>query len=377
MAKIVLIGAYPESLVYFRGELIKSMIAKGHHVVTMAAPAEAEIVERIIACGAEFIPYPVERSGVNPLKDAQTFLFLKKELSRIEPDVVLAYTIKPVIWGGLACRAVSGTRFYAMIEGLGFSFNSDTRLRTMLKALVIKMYRLSLLNAEKIFFLNKDDPIVFLSHKIVSSNKCVHIDGIGIDLNHFKATGFPERPIVFLSIARLLNQKGIRIYAEAASLVKKRYPDVLFRLLGIPDQSPDGIPIEEIQKWHDTKCIEYLGVTDDVRPYLGSCHVFVLASFYGEGLPRTIMEAMSTGRPILTTDNVGCRETVMPGQNGFLVSPKDAKGLAERMIWFVEHPDAIVHMGKISRFIAEHRFDVKKINCEICTIMGIGNSTDG
>jgi glycosyltransferase involved in cell wall biosynthesis len=175
----------------------------------------------------------------------------------------------------------------------------------------------------------------------------------------------------FLLIARLLHEKGIREYAQAARKVKKRYPDAVFNLLGPADPSPDGVPLEEVQKWHDQGVIRYLGATNDVRPHLSVCHIYVLPSYYGEGLPRTIIEAMATGRPILTTDNVGCRETVIPGENGFLVPVRDVDALAERMIWFIEHREEWERMGRRSREMAEERFDVRIINRELMGIMGL------
>ena len=191
-----------------------------------------------------------------------------------------------------------------------------------------------------------------------------------VNLIHFKQKStFPEG-CVFLTLGRLLGDKGFREYATAAALVKKRYPDVVFKLVGPNDPSPDSIPVNEVQSWHEKGWIEYCGATNDVRPFLEECSVFVLASYH-EGMPRTVLEAMSVGRPILTTDVPGCRETVDPGENGFLVPKADAEALAERMIWFIENSDKWKTMGIKSREIAEERFDVRKVNDKLISILGL------
>jgi glycosyltransferase involved in cell wall biosynthesis len=169
-------------------------------------------------------------------------------------------------------------------------------------------------------------------------------------------------------MGRLLGEKGFREYVSAAELVKKRFPEAIFRLVGSEDPSPDGIPLSEVQEWHNEGWIEYCGSTKDVRPFLNDCSVFVLPSYH-EGMPRTVLEAMSVGRPILTTDVPGCRETVISGENGFLVAKANAEALAERMIWFVENQDMWQKMGNKSRQLAEERFDVRMVNNKLISIL--------
>jgi glycosyltransferase involved in cell wall biosynthesis len=233
------------------------------------------------------------------------------------------------------------------------------------------LYRLALRNAQNIIFQNADNRDVFVGLNIAPLEKCTIVDGSGVNVQRFAKISLSQDSPTFLLIARLLKEKGIREYAQAAKMVRKQYPDARFKLLGGEDPSPDGVPLAEIQHLHDQGVIQYLGTTSDVRPYLAGCHVYVLPSYYGEGLPRTIIEAMATGRPILTTDNVGCRETVVPGENGFLVPVRNANALAERMIWFIEHRDQWEKMGKQSRKMAEERFDVRVINRELMGIMGL------
>ncbi len=197
-----------------------------------------------------------------------------------------------------------------------------------------------------------------------------------MNLKHFKESCLPQGSLVFLTIARLLGDKGLREYAEAAGIVKKRYPDVIFNLVGPLDPSPDGIPSEEVEAWHISGSLSYLGPAADVRPFVEQCHVYVLASYH-EGMPRTVLEAMSMGRPILTTDVPGCRETVLPSKNGYLVPKQQTEALAQRMIWFIENREQCEQMGKASRLLAEERFDVRKINAQMMRIMGLSEKIDG
>ncbi len=337
----------------------------------MAAPASPQINRQIKDLGAGFYPFPVQRNGLNPWEDIQTFTSLCKTFRQTKPDIVMAYTIKPVIWGGLAAWLAGNIRFHGLITGLGFAFEGYGFKRKMLKIIVSLLYRFALLNARRVIFQNPDNRDVFVELNIVPSEKCAIVNGSGVNVQHFTMTSFASSHPTFLLIARLLSEKGIREYAQAARKVKTRHPDAVFNLLGPEDPSPDGVPLDEIQNLHDEGVIQYLGSTNDVRPHLAACHVYVLPSYYGEGLPRTIIEAMATGRPILTTDNVGCRETVIPGENGFLVSVRDADALAERMIWFIEHRGEWERLGKRSREMAEEWFDVRIINKELLGIMGL------
>jgi glycosyltransferase involved in cell wall biosynthesis len=335
----------------------------------MSAPASIEQIQKIEALGAQFRSYHVQRNGLNPMRDIQTFFALRKLFHELKPDIVLAYTIKPVIWGGLAARGLKAVSFFALIPGLGFAFQGTGMMRKVLTKTVASFYRASLKNANGVIFQNPENRDEFINRHIARPEKCSVVAGSGVDLLHFSEADFPESAPTFLCIARLLGEKGLREYAQAAQIVKQRYPDAVFRLLGSADPSPDGIPLTEIHEWQNKRFVEYLGVTDDVRPYLYDSHIFVLPSFYGEGLPRSILEAMAVGRPILTTDNVGCKETVVQGENGFLVPVRDAEALAERMIWFIEHRDQWQRMGQASRRMAEERFDVHTINTQLLSIL--------
>ena len=373
--KVLVIGATQESLSNFRGNLIRAMVSLGNEVTAMASDSAEGARSTIESLGVDFLPFPISRCGLNPVQDVKTMIALRRVYSQLQPDIVLAYTSKPVIWGGIALRGLrNSTKFYALITGLGYAFRSRTMNQSMLNRLVTVLYRLALSRAEAVIFQNRDDLGVFSEMGIVAHRKCALVNGSGIDLESFPVAPFPEKGIEFLCISRLIGQKGLREYVEAAKKVKKYYPQAVFRLLGGEDPSPDGISIAEVSMWQRNGLIEYGGEVEDVRPYLAACHVFVLPSFYREGLPRSILEAMATGRPILTTDNVGCRETVKKGINGCLVPVRDSELLAERMIWFIEHRDQINVMGEMSRSMAEEHFDVHKVNKEMLHIMKINTN---
>jgi glycosyltransferase involved in cell wall biosynthesis len=336
----------------------------------MASDDEPAVSEALEIMGARYRPYPVRRTGMNPLHELRTLRALRAAFRDLQPDVVLAYTIKPVVWAGLAARRQPAARFVAMIEGLGWSFQGRGIAKRVLRALVSRLYRLALARADCIVFLNSDNRDVFAGARIAPADRCAVVDGAGVDTESFSPAPFPPGPPVFLTIARLLGDKGLREFAEAARRVRARYPAAVFRLVGPPDDSPDGIPLSEVRGWASNGVVEYEGAATDVRPHLADCHVYVLASHH-EGMPRTVLEAMAMGRPILTTDAPGCRETVIPGENGFLVPPGDAAALAERMAWFIENPDRLAPMGERGRAIAVERFDVSRINERMMAILEV------
>jgi glycosyltransferase involved in cell wall biosynthesis len=376
MAKILVVGALPLSLVNFRGDLIRALVGAGHEVVAMADSAPDGLVRDIESLGARFRPFPVQRNGMNPVRDLATLRALRRAFLELRPDVVLAYTIKPIIWGGLALRGLPEVRFFALVTGLGFAFQGGGFYRTGLARLATRLYRASLRRASRVIFQNQDNLSEFVGRRITRPESAAVVNGSGVDVRRFMKSALPAGNAVFLLIARLLREKGLREFAGAARLVKSKYPEVVCRLVGPPDPSPDGLPLAEVMSWDAQGLVEYLGETQDVRPHLAASHVFVLPSYH-EGMPRTILEAMATGRPILTTEVPGCRETVVPGENGFLVPRGDVKALAERMAWFMEHRERWESMGERSRQMAEERFDVEKVNRELLKLMALGTGRSG
>jgi glycosyltransferase involved in cell wall biosynthesis len=368
LSRIVVVGAYPQSLVNFRGDLLKALVAAGHDVTAMSAEAAPDEIARLADIGVAFRSFPIFRNTISPVTDLQTWRALRAAFRLLKPDVVLAYTIKPVIWSGFALKGTSRPRFYALVTGLGFAFQGDGLVRRSLRQLVIRLYRSALARASRIIFQNTDNRDAFVSRQIVAMEKCAIVNGSGVHLDRFDVSPLPETGVVFLTMGRLLGDKGFREFAEAAQRVKAAYPDAVFRLVGQEDPSPDGIRQSEIRAWVAAGWLEHIDWTSDVRPLLRECHVYVLASYH-EGMPRTVLEAMAMGRPILTTDVPGCRDTVVAGENGYLIPERNAAALAERMIWFIEHRDQWARMGARSRALAEDRFDVHKVNGALLRIM--------
>ena len=365
---IVVIGVEPSSLVNFRGELLKSMSTHGSVVTTLSnMPTNIQMTNlKTLNVKNKFITF--SRGKLSVVSDLKVFFELIKKIRETDPSMILAYTIKPVIWGGLASKFCK-VDFYALITGLGFSFQGDTFKRKLLTKLVVFLYRSALKDSRAVIFQNIDNRDVFVNRGIVNLSKTHVLNGSGVNVERFSIVDFPKgSSIKFLCIARLLSEKGLREYAEAAKIVKNKFPDVGFNLIGPEDSSPDAILLNEVGSWSDY--INYKGSTDDVRPYIKESHVYVLPSYH-EGLPRSTLEAMSMGRPVLTTNAVGCKETVEEGVNGFIVPVGSVIKLAEKMIWYVENKNKIESMGKESRRIVEDKFDVYKVNKEMLRIMGI------
>lgn len=308
---------------------------------------------------------------MNPLLDILNAWRLSIQLRRLAPDVTLGYFIKPVIFGTLAAWWAGVPARFAMIEGLGFVFTSSERKlsfkRRLLKCLVMGLYRVALSKAQRVFFLNPDDISEFVTAGLLPVEKAFRLGGIGVDLAAWKKSESVTHPITFLLVARLLREKGIVEYAEAARKVKKLYPETRFVLLGAVDDNPGAITAADVSGWVQEGVLEWHGHVP-VRPWLTQTSVYVLPS-YREGVPVSTQEALAMGRPVITTDVPGCRETVVNGVNGFLVPVRDAEALAKKMLIFLKRPELITLMGQASRVLAEERFDVHKINQRLIDVL--------
>jgi len=370
LAKIVIISHYSPSLINFRGDLIRAMVELGHKVICLGP--EAGFEQPLQELGADYRQIPLHRTGLNPLKDVKTLFSLRKVLKEIKPDIVFSYTVKPIVYGSIAAHMAGVRRMYALISGLGYVFIGQTFKQRLLTQIVAFLYRRGLKYNQVVFFQNPDDLHLFVSKSIVPiTAKPVLVNGSGVNIEKFAFAPPKLSPVTFLLIARLIKDKGILEYVESARLLKQKYPDAKFQLLGPLDINPAAITQEQLERWTKEGIIEYLGKTNDVRPYIADASVFVLPSFYREGTPRSVLEAMSMGRPIITTDAPGCRETVIDGRNGFLVPVKDVDTLKSAMEKFILKPDLIVQMGKQSRIIAEEKYDVRKVNRAILQEMGL------
>ncbi len=324
--------------------------------------------------------YRIERTGQNPLSDLLTLRDLIAWLWRERPDVSLTYFIKPNIYGSLAAAITRIPRRIAMVEGLGYLFTEDDRdtsKKKLARGLAITLLKAALGRAHRVLFLNPDDLAEFIDRRIVDLTQARLLGGIGVDLTHYAVAPLPDHTPSFLMIGRLLREKGVREYVAAARFVRKRFPEARFRLIGGMDDNPGGIAADEVRAFTVDGSVEWLGELDDVRPWIAACSVYVLPS-YREGVPRSTQEAMAMGRPVVTTDVPGCRETVVAGVNGYYAQPRDVPSLAEAMTRFCENPDLISAMGKESRRMAEENFDVVKVNERIYRSMtaSLSNETE-
>ncbi|WP_409290042.1 glycosyltransferase family 4 protein [Pseudomonas sp. KCJK8927] len=364
--KFLVIASFPESLLGFRGPLLERIKKQGYtvHVAAPNLPVGSDLCGSIEAQGLVVHNIPLRRTGLNPISDFLSFLALWRLMWTLKPDAMLAYTIKPVIYGLLAARLAGVSKRYALITGLGYAFQGagdSGSARKILRGLVQKLYALALRGARKTFFQNPDDLALFRSRNLLrSSSGAVVVNGSGVDLENFVVSE-PATPVSFLLIARLLGDKGVREYVGAARLIRKEYPLVIFNLVGWIDENPDAIRQDELDSWLSEGIVSYWGRLSDVRPAIESSSVYVLPS-YREGTPRTVLEAMAMGRPIITTDAPGCRETVVNGLNGFLVEVKNVTMLANAMRHFIDCPESLKVMGKASRRLAEEKYDVHAVN---------------
>jgi len=372
MAKITVLASYARSFITFRGPLFQALVDEGHDVIACAPGRDESIISRLADIGVEYRSVYLSRTGMNPVKDFFSLVSLTRLFRCIQPDIVFGYTVKPVIYGSLAARFAGVPKTFSMITGLGYAFTGVRIKHRLLNFLVRSMYRVALSHNGAVFFQNPDDQELFSRLELVSRNsRSVMIQGSGVDLEHFQPAPLDRSPR-FLLIARLIRDKGIFEYFEAATILKQKYPQAVFRLLGRFDTNPKAISPGQIEQMHNAGVIEYLGETNDVRPSFAESNVYILPS-YREGTPHTVLEAMAMGRPIVTTEAPGCRETVTEGRNGFLVPPRDVNALAEAMEKFIATPEIIEPMGKESRKIAEEKYDVHKVNRVIMRTMGLGD----
>lgn len=359
--KFILVSPKNRTAYNFRGDLIKLIISKGYEVIVTGP--NRDNVEKIEALGARFVEIPMDKNGVDPVKDIRYEKALYKLFCEEKPDAVLGYTSKPVIYGSIAAKRAGVKNITAMITGLGYAFTSQTKKAKIIRMIMSVLYKRAMSSTDTVIFQNPDDMEQFTSLGLVKKEKCKLVAGSGVNMERFHPLPYPEKTTFFM-LSRIMNSKGIREYLEAAKIVKEKYPDTHFMLLGACEGIQDSIGPEELKKYTDSGIIEHFGETENVPPYYGKCSVYVLPS-YREGTPRTILEAMATARPIITTDAPGCRETVKDGENGFLVPVKDAKALSDKMLWFVEHPEKIEKMGKKSLEYCLEKFEVGKVNSDM------------
>ena len=312
----------------------------------------------------------MNKTGTSVSGDLKYRTALTKLMKAERPDAVLGYTIKPVVYGAMAAHAAGVKNINGMITGGGYTFTAKTAKAKLLGTIVRTLYKIGLSRTNHVIFQNPDDLNEFCDRGLVKREKCHAVNGSGVSMERFQPAPLPQTTAFFM-LSRLLKSKGVMEYLEAAKLVKAEFPDAKFYLLGKYETAmQDAIPKETVEAYIRDGIVERFDETSDVRPYYAKCSVYVLPS-YREGTPRTVLEAMAMGRPILTTDANGCRETVEDGVNGWLVPVGDAAALADKMKVFLRDPTLAAKMGFESLRVCEAKFEVQKVNQKMLQIMGL------
>lgn len=370
---IAIITSIAYSLVNFRGPFIRDLVARRMCVYAFAPDHDEYSREQLRALGAIPVDYTFSRAGMNPIADTVNTVRLARTLSRLKPDIVYSYFIKPAIYGSFAALLAGVPRRYALVAGLGHAFSNQAGGRRLKRRILRQSAKLLLACGFRachgVIFQNKEDRAEFTETNMLRPEKTLRTNGTGVDLSSLQPLHWPEAPTTFLLAARLVKSKGIDDFAKAAKRVKERSPQTNFILLGNVDANPESMKLEEVRELVADAGLEWPGHVTNITPYMARAHVFVLPSYYREGVPRSIQEAMAYGRAIITTDNIGCRETVIDGANGFIVPIRDIEALSAAMLKFVKDPELAKRQGERSRKMAEERFDVNHINGQITSFI--------
>jgi len=365
--KILIVSPKNKTVFNFRGDLVRDMLAQGHEVIVTGP--NRDYVDDIMALGvSEFIEVPLIKDNTSIKGDMAYYRQLVRVMKRVKPDMVFAYTIKPVVYGSMAARRAGVKRIYAMVTGLGRVYTSDSLKTKVIRFITKILYRRAFKACDKVIFQNGDDIKELTEQKYLPISKTALVSGSGVNMERFLRTPLPEKP-AFLMVGRIIREKGVMEFCEAARAVKKKHPEAVFTLLGGFDSSIGALKESDIKPFIEDGSIEFPGEVKDPVAFYGFSSVFVLPSFYREGLPRTILEALSCGRPVITTDWPGCREAIKDGGNGFLVEPKNAAQLAEKMTELIEDREKLLRMSDAAYTSCKNNYSVEIINAQMRAIM--------
>jgi len=353
VSKILILANFDVGLYKFRKELIQEFLKRGDEVY-ISLPY-GNLVKPLIEMGCHFIDTPLDRRGMNPIKDFGLYRNYRSILNKVKPDFVITYTIKPNIYGGIACR-MSKVSYAINITGLGTTFQKEN----IVKKLVTFLYRSACKNAKVVFFENEENQETFIRNKIVSNEKSVKLNGAGVNLDEYAFTEYPpdDGTVRFLFVGRIMKEKGIDELLEAAKAIRAEYPNVYFELVGPMEDDYRKI----IDDYSCKGIIRYHGYQEDVRPFIANCHCFVLPSYH-EGMANTLLEAGAMGRPLIASDIAGCRETIREDYSGYLVEKGISDILIEALMKFLQLAyNSKVTMGYNSRKHIESTYDKNKVN---------------
>jgi glycosyltransferase involved in cell wall biosynthesis len=368
--RILVAAGYTKSLIHFRRELLKDMLALGHEV--HACGAEPDEGGGLSGMGVVFHRVPMDRQSANPASDMGLMSRYRKLMKEVRPDVALCYTVKPNVYAAPEAKK-AGARVFTMVTGLGNTFVPGGLKRSLVLSAVKHLYRRSFKTSDRTIFQNPDDRRDFIEAGIIApqlaEEKTAIVNGSGVNMQHYTPSPAGDRPVFFMA-ARLLREKGVIEYIEAARMLKSTHPDAEFRLAGSYEDAGFALKPEDLQPYIEDGSVVYLGELADVRPQYAESMAYVLPS-YREGTPRTVLEAMACGRAVITSDTSGCRETVIPGETGLLVPVGDAAKLAEAMSGFIGQPDKAAKMGRAGLRYCERKYEVGAVNKQMLRIMGL------
>ena len=364
--KIVISCSNAGSLINFRGRLIEILL-KNNIVHVIAPVIEDDIKKKLLDLGVNVHETSLNRNSISLYSDLKYITQLFRIIRRVKPDMFFAYTFKPIVFGSMVATLCKVDNIIGMLTGLGYSFtDSSNKFASLIVQQTLK-FSLRFNKNLKIIFQNKDDYQELIDKRIISlRSKAFVVNGSGVDLSHYSYSAPDILKINFIMMSRLIKSKGINEYYQAATVIKKKYPHVKFNLAGgYQKGSTDSIDDELFSKIKANDVIEYHGWVADIRGLIKESTTVVLPSFYREGVPRSLLEGLAMGRPIITTDMIGCKETIcnLPGkENGFTVPVQDVSSLISKMEYLINNPQEMIILGKNGRLLAEEKFDVEKVN---------------
>lgn len=360
MARLFIVVNEDRFFLSHRKDIATAAIAEGYEVTVVAKDTGRK--EEIIALGAKYIDLPVNPTGMNIGQELKTYRFLKRLFRKEKPDIVHNVGVKLMLWGGLAAKLTKVPLLVSAVSGLGVMF-SESKLTLCTRAIILLLRFIHNRKSTYVIFQNEDDRQLFLEHKVVRSEQAYFIKGSGVDLKDFIYTSEPDsEKLNVIFTARMVKEKGVLTLVEAAELLRKDYEDkVEFWLCGGLSNNPRAIGQEKLQALCDGKYIQWLGYRTDVRELLMKSHIVAFPSYYREGLPKSLIEASAVGRPIITTDSVGCRDVVEDGVNGFIIPIKDAIALADKLRTLLDNRALRISMGRKSREFAVRDFSIDEV----------------
>ena len=367
--KIVVLSSYTPSLFWFRIDMMKAFQQSGHQVIAVGPDSSEKWNDSFKEVGIEYRQIFTARNGMNPITDVKSYFALKEFFKQEKPDKLFVYQAKAISYGSVAAKKYGKTEIYPLVAGLGSIFRGAGLKNWFSRMAMSVLYKNAFRYADKVFMQNQDDVNDIVNAGVLKRDKIVMMNGSGVNTEKFCVKDFPNVP-TFLFIGRLIRDKGVGEYLDACRIIKRNYKTVCCLLVGPYDSNPSALKPDELKTYIDDGSVQYFGEQKDVRPFIEQASVYVLPSYH-EGTPKTVLEAMSMGRAIITTDAPGCRETVIDGINGCLVPVKNVEAIVEKMEYLIDNFAEVERMGKESRAIAVERFDVNKVNASVIKTMGL------